>query len=78
MEPRMNTLMDTDSKAVFGMPIAAEESELNLIDSAFKLLTSADEVVSAEALVSLKRTVSKRLKRTIFDDDLEEFLSGVS
>ncbi|GIY29992.1 retrovirus-related Pol polyprotein from type-1 retrotransposable element R2 [Caerostris extrusa] len=56
------------------MPITAEESELNLIDSAFKLLLSADEVVSAEALVSLKRTVSKRLKRTITGDDLEDSL----
>ncbi|GIY44231.1 reverse transcriptase domain-containing protein [Caerostris darwini] len=27
-----------------GLPIAAEESELNLIDTAFKLLTSPDEV----------------------------------
>ncbi|GIY87340.1 uncharacterized protein CEXT_80211 [Caerostris extrusa] len=51
--------MGTDNKGVLASPIAAEESELNLIDTAFKLLTSADEVVSNEALTSLTHSVQK-------------------
>ncbi|GIX97735.1 retrovirus-related Pol polyprotein from type-1 retrotransposable element R2 [Caerostris darwini] len=58
-----------------GLPIAAEESELNLIDTAFKLLTS-DEVVSTEALSSISHTVSKRIRRTASDSDIEDFLTG--
>ncbi|GBN47913.1 hypothetical protein AVEN_64177-1 [Araneus ventricosus] len=61
----------------FGIPIAAEESDLNRIDSAFKLLTSPDELVAELALKDLQNTVAKRIRRSnVTDDDLSNFMSG--
>ncbi|GBL72532.1 Retrovirus-related Pol polyprotein from type-1 retrotransposable element R2 [Araneus ventricosus] len=60
-----------------GLPVSAEESDLNRVDSAFKLLTSSDEMVSELALKNLSNTVSKRShKSDVTDDDLSDFLSG--
>ncbi|GIY89581.1 retrovirus-related Pol polyprotein from type-1 retrotransposable element R2 [Caerostris extrusa] len=71
----MSTLFGHRKQGCIGLPIAAEESELNLTDTAFKLVTSSDEVVSSEAL-SLTHTVSKRIRRTATDSDIEDFLTG--
>ncbi|GIY13587.1 reverse transcriptase domain-containing protein [Caerostris darwini] len=46
-----------------GIPIAAEESDINLVDTAFKLLTSRDEICAFEAFSSLVSTFQKRLGR---------------
>ncbi|GIY77568.1 retrovirus-related Pol polyprotein from type-1 retrotransposable element R2 [Caerostris extrusa] len=69
-------LFGNRKQGCIGLPIAAEESELNLIDTAFKLLTSSDDIVSHEALSSLAHTVSKRIRRTANDSDIEDYLSG--
>ncbi|GBN45601.1 hypothetical protein AVEN_250958-1 [Araneus ventricosus] len=58
------------------MPIAAEESDLNLVDSAFKLLTSRDEMTTAAAKSDLFSTCQFRNKRQPTDDDLGKFMSG--
>ncbi|GIX76395.1 retrovirus-related Pol polyprotein from type-1 retrotransposable element R2 [Caerostris extrusa] len=47
-----------------GIPIAAEESDLNVIDSAFKLLTSRDDRLRELAVAHLSHTVRPRVKRT--------------
>ncbi|GFS94224.1 reverse transcriptase domain-containing protein, partial [Nephila pilipes] len=59
-----------------GVPSAAVDSDLYLIDSAFKLLNSQDEDVATLALAQLKRTVRHRLQRDPTDGDLASFLSG--
>ncbi|GBN03603.1 hypothetical protein AVEN_201862-1 [Araneus ventricosus] len=41
----------------FALPILAEECELNLIDSAFKLLTSKDEKIPSMAFEYISSTV---------------------
>ncbi|GBO17073.1 hypothetical protein AVEN_26386-1 [Araneus ventricosus] len=60
----------------FGVPIAAEESDLNRINSAFKLLISPDELVAELALKDLQNTVSKRVRRKNVTDDLSNYMSG--
>ncbi|GBN77603.1 Retrovirus-related Pol polyprotein from type-2 retrotransposable element R2DM [Araneus ventricosus] len=60
-----------------GLPIAAEESDLNRIDSAFKLLTSSDSILAELALQQLRKSVSGRIKKKdVTDDDLAAFMSG--
>ncbi|GIY30010.1 reverse transcriptase domain-containing protein [Caerostris extrusa] len=59
-----------------GLPIAAEESDINLVDTAFKLLTSKDNICASEALSSLVSTVHRRLGRSPDDATLGAFLSG--
>ncbi|GIX97743.1 retrovirus-related Pol polyprotein from type-1 retrotransposable element R2 [Caerostris darwini] len=59
-----------------GIPIAAEESDLNLIDSAFKLLTSRDERLRELAIAHLGCTIRPRVKRNPTDQDFGDFLSG--
>ncbi|GBN43415.1 hypothetical protein AVEN_119208-1 [Araneus ventricosus] len=51
------------------MPIASEEMDLNLVDTAFKLLTSKDDVI--------KTTVLFRNRRLSNDDDISQYMSGV-
>ncbi|GIY85225.1 retrovirus-related Pol polyprotein from type-1 retrotransposable element R2 [Caerostris extrusa] len=46
-----------------GIPIASEESDLNLVDTAFKLLTSKDEHLQKLAVYHLIRTVRLQFKR---------------
>ncbi|XP_055947152.1 uncharacterized protein LOC129980793 [Argiope bruennichi] len=66
------------SKGSCSIPIAAEESDLNRIDTAFKLLTSSDEEIVLLATEDLRQTISHRLKiPSPFDANLEDFLSGV-
>ncbi|GIY95367.1 hypothetical protein CEXT_569961 [Caerostris extrusa] len=59
-----------------GIPIAAEESDLNVIDSAFKLLTSRDDRLRKLAVAHRSHTVRPRVKRTPTDQDLSDYLSG--
>ncbi|GBN73650.1 Retrovirus-related Pol polyprotein from type-1 retrotransposable element R2 [Araneus ventricosus] len=60
-----------------GLPIAAEESDLNRIDSAFKLLTSKDSILADLALKHLTNSASSRMQKiNITDDDLANFMSG--
>ncbi|GIY32326.1 reverse transcriptase domain-containing protein [Caerostris darwini] len=59
-----------------GIPIAAEESDLNIIDSAFKLLTSRDERLREIAVSHLSETVRPRVKRPPSDQDLGDYLTG--
>ncbi|GBO37569.1 Retrovirus-related Pol polyprotein from type-1 retrotransposable element R2 [Araneus ventricosus] len=59
-----------------GLPISAEESDLNRVDSAFKLLTSSDDMISELALQNLRSSVSARVRRDASDEDLSDFLSG--
>ncbi|GIY24079.1 transposon TX1 uncharacterized 149 kDa protein [Caerostris darwini] len=57
-----------------GIPIAAEESDLNIIDSAFKLLTSRDECLRVLAVAHLSCSIRPRVKRNPTDQDLSDFL----
>ncbi|KAF8778867.1 Retrovirus-related Pol polyprotein type-2 like protein [Argiope bruennichi] len=67
------------SKGSCSIPIAAEESDLNRIDTAFKLLTSSDEEIVLLATEDLRQTIAHRLKTpSPTDANLEEFLSGVT
>ncbi|KAF8789729.1 Retrovirus-related Pol polyprotein type-1 like protein [Argiope bruennichi] len=50
-----------------GIPIAAEESDLNLIDTAFKLLTSKDDCVARLTLEQHTATVRHRIRRNPSD-----------
>ncbi|GFT18716.1 retrovirus-related Pol polyprotein from type-1 retrotransposable element R2 [Trichonephila clavipes] len=59
-----------------GVPSAAADSDFYLIDSAFKLLTSADEEVALQALGQLNRTVKHRIDRDPTDGDLGSYMSG--
>ncbi|CAL1300443.1 unnamed protein product [Larinioides sclopetarius] len=62
-----------------GIPIAAEESDLNRIDSTFKLITSRDELLAELAFENLKATTARRIKKKaedITDDDISDFMSG--
>ncbi|GBN77615.1 Retrovirus-related Pol polyprotein from type-2 retrotransposable element R2DM [Araneus ventricosus] len=59
-----------------GLPISAEESDLNRVDSAFKLLTSSDDMISDLALQNLRCSVSARVRRDASDEDLSDFMSG--
>ncbi|GIY44248.1 reverse transcriptase domain-containing protein [Caerostris darwini] len=59
-----------------GIPIASEESELNLVDTAFKLLTSKDEFVQQLAESHLMRTVRQLLHAEPSDANLGDFMSG--
>ncbi|GIX97729.1 retrovirus-related Pol polyprotein from type-1 retrotransposable element R2 [Caerostris darwini] len=59
-----------------GLPIAAENSDLYLVDTAFKLLSSRDEICAKSALASLKSTVHRRLGKVPDDQTLSDFLSG--
>ncbi|GBO35647.1 Retrovirus-related Pol polyprotein from type-1 retrotransposable element R2 [Araneus ventricosus] len=60
-----------------GVPIAAEESDLKRVDSAFKLLTSHDEIVAALALQNLRNSVANRVRiPNPSDDDLSDFMTG--
>ncbi|GIX68895.1 reverse transcriptase domain-containing protein, partial [Caerostris darwini] len=45
-----------------GIPLVAEESDLNLVDTAFKLLTFRDEHVQMLAVSHLRRTVQQRIR----------------
>ncbi|GBM82725.1 Retrovirus-related Pol polyprotein from type-2 retrotransposable element R2DM, partial [Araneus ventricosus] len=58
------------------IPIAAEESDLNRIDTAFKLLSSRDDLTREKALKQLKDTVRFRGRRFPTDEDIGKFLSG--
>ncbi|GIZ00480.1 retrovirus-related Pol polyprotein from type-1 retrotransposable element R2 [Caerostris extrusa] len=58
------------------IPIAAEESDLNTIDSAFKLLTSRDERLREIVVEHLSQTVRPRVKRPPTDQDLSDYLSA--
>ncbi|GIY24082.1 reverse transcriptase domain-containing protein [Caerostris darwini] len=59
-----------------GLPIAAEDSDLNLVDTAFKLLSSRDEICAKNALASPKCTLHRRLGKMPDDQILSDFLSG--
>ncbi|GIY55745.1 retrovirus-related Pol polyprotein from type-2 retrotransposable element R2DM [Caerostris darwini] len=59
-----------------GIPLAAEEADINLVDTAFKLLTSRDDLCASEAFSALVNTVRKRLGRVPDDATLGAFMSG--
>ncbi|GIY22737.1 retrovirus-related Pol polyprotein from type-2 retrotransposable element R2DM [Caerostris darwini] len=59
-----------------GLPIAAEDADINLVDSAFKLLSSKDELCAERAFASLQSTVRKRLGKMPDDQLLSDFMSG--
>ncbi|XP_055924598.1 uncharacterized protein LOC129956692 [Argiope bruennichi] len=62
-----------------GLPVAAEESDLNRIDTAFNILTSKDPQVAELAMNDLGATVRARLRKPLAnDEDLGSFLSGTS
>ncbi|GBN17411.1 hypothetical protein AVEN_61827-1 [Araneus ventricosus] len=51
--------------------------DLNLVDTAFKLLTSKDDVIKTNALCRLKATVRFRNRKLPNDDDIGQYMSGV-
>ena len=71
-----NYIYGSTSGGACGIPITAEESQIFLIDSAFKLLTSNDLIIQTEADKDLVSTVRKRLARPPSADEICEYLSG--
>ncbi|GBL66107.1 hypothetical protein AVEN_39415-1 [Araneus ventricosus] len=63
-------LYGSRSLGCWGVPIAAEEFDLNIIDTAFKLLTSPDESVAAHALEQLKDSARHRFREEPTDEIL--------
>ncbi|GIY87766.1 retrovirus-related Pol polyprotein from type-1 retrotransposable element R2 [Caerostris darwini] len=57
-----------------GLPIAAEDSDLYLVDTAFKLLSSRDEICAKTVLASLTSTVQRRLGMVPNDQTLSDFV----
>ncbi|GBN97322.1 hypothetical protein AVEN_34541-1 [Araneus ventricosus] len=65
------------------MPVTPKEdvplrgSDLNRVDSAFKLLTSHDEIVAQLALENLRDSVAKRVRvLNPTDNDMSDFMTG--
>ncbi|XP_035232575.1 uncharacterized protein LOC118204353 [Stegodyphus dumicola] len=69
-------LYGAKESACFGIPLAAESSDIARIDSAFKLLTSLDPGIQQLAWEDLTRLVSGRLKRVPSFSEIAAFLSG--
>lgn len=83
-----NYLYGSSTDTLFGIPLASEDSDIALIDGAFKLLTSEDELVRNLAWKDLTATVQHRLRTGHRNkptpppvatlDSLTAFLSGKS
>jgi hypothetical protein len=58
-----------------GVPEAGVDSDIYLIDSAFKLLTSGDRAIKDLAVLELLRIVRQRVRRIPTPEDLGEYLS---
>ncbi|GBN32992.1 Retrovirus-related Pol polyprotein from type-1 retrotransposable element R2 [Araneus ventricosus] len=72
-----NILYGARKMGSFAIPIAAEDSDLYRVDTAFKLLTSKDDQVAALALLELNAVVSARFGiPSPSDQDLEKYLNG--
>ncbi|XP_064462303.1 uncharacterized protein T26G10.4-like [Ornithodoros turicata] len=69
-------LYSSSKAGACGIPLTTEISDICRLDSAFKLLTSRDQEVSAIAMSSLTRTVDKRLGRECGIEELCQYLSG--
>ncbi|GFQ80717.1 retrovirus-related Pol polyprotein from type-1 retrotransposable element R2 [Trichonephila clavata] len=59
-----------------GIPEITKDCDFYLVDTAFKLLTSADEEIAVKALGQLTKTVRHRIRREPTNGDLASFLSG--
>ncbi|GFR03036.1 retrovirus-related Pol polyprotein from type-1 retrotransposable element R2 [Trichonephila clavata] len=59
-----------------GVPEITKDCDFYLVDTAFKLLTSADEEIAVKALGQLTKTVRHRIRREPTNGDLASFLSG--
>lgn len=72
-------LYGSPTKACLGLPILGEESDLFLIDSAFKLLSSKDPFVRELALRDLRRVIAKRVGlQNASSVSPADYLSGVT
>ena len=58
-----------------GVPEAAVDSDIYLVDSAFKLLTSNDGAIKSLAVQEFRRVVRRRVRRVPSPEDLGEYLS---
>jgi hypothetical protein len=58
-----------------GVPEAGVDSDIYLIDSAFKLLTSGDQAIKDLAVQELRRIVRRWVRRIPTPEDLGEYLS---
>ena len=72
-----NYLYGSAKSGSIGIPITAEDSDIFLVDNAFKLLTSKDPTVVELATSHLKTTVAARLRRGINTTDPADFMSNV-
>lgn len=74
----MPALIYGDTKdGLFGIPVSADDSDIALIDSAFKILTSPDNFVSETAWEDFRVTNSKRQTSPASFSDMANYLSNV-
>lgn len=66
------------SKGLFGIPQAAEDSDISHIDGTFKLLTSRDFLIRDLAWEDLEDTVQDRINDRVTVEYVSDFLSGES
>ncbi|XP_035233151.1 uncharacterized protein LOC118204965 [Stegodyphus dumicola] len=64
------------NSACLAIPLATEDSDIALIDGAFKLLTSKDPGVRAHAWTDLCQVVGQRTRTCVFHQDLSAYMSG--
>ncbi|XP_075534054.1 uncharacterized protein LOC142567779 [Dermacentor variabilis] len=69
-------LYGSSAAGAFGIPVAAEISDICRIDNAFKLLSSADTEVQDLALQALIVVTCRRLRRIAEPGDMDAYLSG--
>ncbi|GIY89567.1 retrovirus-related Pol polyprotein from type-1 retrotransposable element R2 [Caerostris extrusa] len=73
---QMSMCMGNVRMFAVAFPLLLEDSDINLIDTAFKLLSSRDELCAQIALNSLRSTVHRRLGSLPDDQTLSDFYLG--
>jgi hypothetical protein len=72
-----NYLYGSTLTGSIGLPLTAEDSDIFLVDNAYKLLTSKDPTIVELATSHLFQTVSARLRRNVNSVDVSDFMSNV-
>lgn len=75
-DARANYLYGNTAKGLFGIPLAAEDSDIVKLDTVFKLLTSLDLAVQETAWKDIRRAATSRVDGNPSNADIADFLSG--
>ncbi|GIY54526.1 hypothetical protein CEXT_296371 [Caerostris extrusa] len=74
--PEGEYLYPLEKPCFVGLSVASIESDVNAIDTEFKLLTSRHHILQQIALDNLKSTTRRRLGHNPNDDELGRFMNG--